>query len=65
VAAAAARRDELQQLLEQEKNRYIGDQAVLAQQANVSYSSRPAAHEVSPCNKYNMRLYALTDLIAW
>lgn len=47
VAAAAARRDELQQLLAEEKDRFIGEQAVLAQQADVSYSSRPAAHEVS------------------
>lgn len=46
VAAATARRDELQQLLDHEKERFIDDQAVLAQQPDVSYSSRPAAHEV-------------------
>ena len=46
VAAATARRDELQQLLDQEKDRLIDNQAVLAQQPDVSYSSKPAAHEV-------------------
>lgn len=47
VAAATARRDELQELLEQEKNSFIADQAVLAQQPDVSYSSRPSVHEAS------------------
>ncbi|DBB01014.1 TPA: hypothetical protein ACH3X1_000916 [Trebouxia sp. C0004] len=58
VAAAAARRDELQQLLEQEKDRVIGDQAVLAQQANVSYSSRPAAHETAAWETARLRVRA-------
>ncbi|KAL0033521.1 hypothetical protein WJX79_001086 [Trebouxia sp. C0005] len=58
VAAAAARRDELQQLLEQEKNRVIGDQAVLAQQADVSYSSRPAAHETAAWETARLRVRA-------
>lgn len=47
VAAATARRDELQQLLDQDKEDFIDNQAMLAQQPDVSYSSKPAAHEVS------------------
>lgn len=47
VAAATARRDELQQLLDQDKDDFIDSQTVLAQQPDVSYSSKPAAHEVS------------------
>lgn len=47
VAAATARRDELQQLLDQDKEDLIDNQAMLAQQPDVSYSSKPAAHEVS------------------
>lgn len=47
LEAATARRDELQQLLAQDKERFIEEQAVLAQQADVTYSSSPAANEVS------------------
>ena len=47
LEAATARRDELQQLLAQDKDHFIEEQAVLAQQADVTYSPSPASTEVS------------------